>query len=63
MTKETYGLAALLNSASLDAGGPIVDFSRLQNANFRVGSRGHIDQVNELIKVTTRLEYIYISGE
>ena len=59
----TYGLAALLNSASLDAGGPIVDFSRLQNADFRVGSRGDIEQVNELIKVTTRLEYMRIDGE
>jgi hypothetical protein len=29
---NTYGFAALLNSASLHAGNPIVDFSRLQKA-------------------------------
>ena len=36
MTKETYGLAALLNSACLVACGPIVDFSRFQKARFDV---------------------------
>jgi hypothetical protein len=56
----THGLAALLNSASLHAGDPIVDFSRLQKAEFEVNSRGDIGQVNELIKVTTRLEYFCI---
>ena len=59
----TFGLVDLLNPASLHAGGPIVDFSRLQKAEFRVKSRGEIDQVNELIKVTTRLECIKIDGE
>ena len=59
---RTYGLAALLNSANLQ-GGPIVDFSRLQKAEFYVESRDDIDQVNELIKVKTRLEYIRIIGE
>ena len=62
---DTYGLAALLNSASLHAGasGPIVDFSRLQKAEFDVEYPDDIDQVNELIRVTTRLEYLKISGE
>ena len=60
---DTYGLAALLNSAGLHAGGPIVDFSRLQKAEFHVESRDDIDQANELIKETTRLEYIKINGE
>ena len=62
---DTYGLAALLNSASLHAGasGPIVDFSRLQKAEFHVEYPDDIDQVNELIRVTTRLEYLKISGE
>ena len=59
----TFGLVDLLNPASLHAGGPIVDFSRLQKAEFRVKSRDEIDQVNELIKVTTRLECIKIDGE
>ena len=59
--KKAYGLAAFLNSASLHAGGPIVDFSRLKKALFDVESRGDIDQVNELIKVTTRLECFYMS--
>ena len=60
---DTYGLAAFLNSASLHAGGPIVDFSRLQKAVFHVKSRDDIDQVIELIKVTTQLEYIRMIGE
>ena len=60
---RTYGLAALLNSASLYAGGPIVDFSRLQKAEIHVSSPDDIDQVNELIRVTTRLEYLKIDGE
>jgi hypothetical protein len=57
----TYGLAALLNSASLHTGGPIVDFSRLQRAEFDVRYRVDLDQINELIKVTTRLESFCIS--
>ena len=59
------GLAArtLLNSASLHAGGPIVDFSLLLSAGFDVGFGGDIDHVNELIKVTTRLEYLFITSE
>ena len=60
---NTYSLAALLNSAGLHAGSPIVDFSRLQKAEFHVESRGDIDPVNELIRVTTRLEYIYMGRE
>jgi hypothetical protein len=40
---DTDGLSALLNSASLHAGGPIVDFSRLRSAQIYVGSRGEID--------------------
>ena len=60
---KTYGLAGLLNSASLHTGGPIVDFSRLQKASFDVELRSDIDQVNELIKVKTRLEYLSISSE
>jgi hypothetical protein len=61
--RRTYGLTALMKSASLHAGGPIVDFSRLQVAHFYVESRGEIDQVNELIKMSTRLEYICLGGE
>ena len=57
---DTYGLAALLKSASLDAGNPIIDFSRLQKAEFEVQSRDDLDQANEVIKVTTRLEYLCI---
>ena len=60
---DTCGLAALLNSASLHAGGPIVNFSHLQKAKFHVQSSDDIDQVNELIRVTTQLEYLQISGE
>ena len=60
---DTYGFASLMNSASLHADGPIVDFSRLQKAVFQVDSRGDINQVNELIKVTTRLENMEIICE
>ena len=60
---DTYSLAYLLNSAGLHADGPIVDFSRLQKADFQVNSRDDINQVNELIKVTTRLEYMKILSE
>ena len=60
---QTYGLAFFLNSASLHGGGPIVDFSRLQKASFNVEFRGDISQINELIKVTTQLEYLYIASE
>ena len=59
--KKAYSFAALLNSASLHAGGPIVDFSRLKRVLFEVECRGDIDQVNELIKVSTQLEYFYMS--
>ena len=60
-----YGLdaRALLNSASLHEGGPIVDLSLLITAGFDVGFDGDVDHVNELIKVTTRLEYLYITSE
>ena len=65
--KETYGLADLLNSASLHLGDPIVDLSRLQKAEFDVESRDDLAQVYELIKATTRLEYLslitWINGE
>ena len=61
MWRTTLGLAALLNSASLHAGGPIIDFSRLQKAKFRVESQDDIGQVNELIKVTSRLEHFHLN--
>ena len=58
---KNYGIAAFLNSASLHAGGPIVDFSRLQKAKFKsVVSRDDIGQAYELIKVPTRLEHLNI---
>ena len=57
---ETFGLAALLSSKSLHAGGPIVDISRLQKADFDVKSRDDIDQAYELIKVSSRLEHLNI---
>ena len=60
---KTYGLAALLNSASLRASDPIIDFSRLERAIFCVESRNDLVQANEVIKVTTRLEYLNIFGE
>jgi hypothetical protein len=64
-TTSYDGLAALLNSENLLD--PIVDFSRLQKADFEVNSPGDICQVNELIKLTTRLEYLcidtYTDGE
>ena len=56
-------LAALLNSASLHAGDPIVDFSGLLKASFDVDFGGNIGHVNELIKVTTRLEHFCIKSE
>ena len=56
MWKITHGFAALLSSASLHAGGRIIDFGRFQKVVFNVKSQGGIDQVNELIKVTSRLE-------
>ena len=52
-----------MNSASLRAGGPIVDFSRLRKAFFDVEIRADIDQVNEFIEERTRLEYLYITSE
>ena len=60
--KSYDGLATLMNSASLRAGGPIVDFSRLQGAYFDANS-GEIGHINELIKATTQLLYFYIRGE
>jgi hypothetical protein len=57
------GIAVLLNSASLHAGGPIVDFSRLQKATFDVRSPDNIGDINELIKVTTQLQHLYITSE
>ena len=63
MWRTTLGLAALLDSASLHAGGPIIDFSRLQKAKFRVESQDDIGQVNELIKVTSRLEHFHLNRE
>jgi hypothetical protein len=61
LKKKTYSLAALLNSANQHEGGPIVDFSRLQKALFDVESRSEIDLVNEVIKVTTRLDLLYLN--
>jgi len=61
-TKTYDSLATLLNSASLHAGGPIVDFSRLQKVSFDVDSPGDIGCINELIKATTRLQYLYITS-
>ena len=63
INRKAHGFAALLNSASLHAGDPIVDFSRLQKARFYLGSRDDVDLVMELIKLTTRLEYLKIVGE
>ena len=60
---KTYGLAAVLNSATLQAGDQIVGFSRLKGAQFYVESRNDLVQANELIKVTTRLVYLNIVGE
>jgi hypothetical protein len=61
LKEKIYGLADLLNSASLHLGGPIVDFSGLQKAGFNVESRDDLAQVYELIKVTTKLEYFSLS--
>ena len=59
--EKAFGLLALLNSAGLDPGGPIIDLSHLQKAEFEVESRGDIGKVYELIKVyTTRLEHLNI---
>ena len=63
MQKITHGLAALLNSESLHVGGPIIDFSHLQKAVFDVESQDDIGQVNELIKVTSRLEHFNLNRE
>ena len=60
--RATPGFAALLNSASLQAGGPI-DFSRVQIAMFDVTSQGDIDNINKLIKMTRQLHYIQITSE
>ena len=62
--RDTYdGLAILSNYANLYAGGPIIDFSRLQEAAFDVGSLDDIGHVNELIKVTTQLQHLDIASE
>jgi hypothetical protein len=61
--KAYDGLAVLLNSASLHAGGPIVDFSRLQKASFFVNCLNDIGQISKLFEATTRLQYIYIRSE
>ena len=63
MRNITHGLAALLNSASLHAGGPIIDFSHLKKAVFDVESQDDIGQVNELIKVTSQLEHFNLNRE
>ena len=55
--------ALLVNSATLHAGDPIVDFSRLQKAYFLLESQDSFFLVNGLIKVITRLEYLEIHGE
>ena len=60
---KACGLAPLLNSATLPAGDPIVDFSRLQKARFYLGSRDDLVLANGLIKETTRLEYLNIGCE
>ena len=60
---STFGLAALLNCASLQTRGPIVDFSRLQKATFNVNFPAEFGHVNELINVTTRLEYFNLTSE
>ena len=59
---SSYDFAAFLNSAALHAGGPIVDFSRLQRAEFDVDSRDDICHVIKLIEATTRLEYFRIDS-
>ncbi|KIM37828.1 hypothetical protein M413DRAFT_30735 [Hebeloma cylindrosporum] len=61
LTSETYdGLAVLLNSAGLHAGGPFIDFSRLERAPFDMDSPDDIDHIIDLIKTTMQLEYLYI---
>ena len=62
MKTKTPGIADFLTSASLHGGGPIVDFSRLQNAWLEVEFLGDIKQVYKLIMATTRLEYINITS-
>ena len=59
---KAYSLAALMNSASLQAGDPIIDFSRLEKAKFYLGFRDCLVPINGLIKMTTRLEYLRIGG-
>ena len=61
MWRTTHGLAVLLNSANLHAGGPIIDFSRLQKAEFHVEYQDGIGRVNELIKVTSWLEHFHLN--
>ena len=63
MKTKTPGFADFLTSSGLLGGGPIVDFSRLQNTWFEVEFRGDIKQVYKLIMATTRLEYINIMSE
>ena len=61
--RKAHGLAALLNSANLHSGDPIVDFSRLKKAQFHLESRESFVLVNGLIKVITRLEHLKIGGK
>ena len=63
MRTRTSGLDALLNSATLHAGGPIVDLSCLQKASFDVNYAFELGRVDELFKVATRLEYFFIKSE
>ena len=63
MWKICHGLAYLLNSASPHAGGTIINFSRLQKTVFDVEFQGDIGQINELIKVTSRLEHFNLNRE
>ena len=61
--RKAHGLTALLNSANLHSGDPIVDFSRLKKAQFHLESRESFVLVNGLIKVITRLEHLKIGGK
>ena len=60
----THNLEELLNFANLHAGG-LINFSRVQKAIFEVDSdlRGDICNINNLIRVATRLECINILSE
>ena len=60
--RGTHGFEALLDYASSHAGGSI-DFSHVQIAKFQVDCQGDIVNINKLIKVTRRLQYIDIMSE